>query len=154
MVIRSENQVIRLVAKVLQEIVGEVGLAARYGGGRTDRRASRFRSRGCAEVAERIRLRISESAPDPGAPTGQAIASVTVSIGVALFRRPNPPRRSLSAVTAPSIQAKRARTQPDGHGKRDRKRNRGGVSVARRCRIIASYRSSEVAGADSKYKPI
>jgi diguanylate cyclase len=79
------DQVIRLVAKVLQDIVGEVGLAARYGGEELIAVLPGCDLAACAEVAERIRLRISEARLTRRT-TGQAIASITVSIGVAQFQ--------------------------------------------------------------------
>src|ERR1700722_13342316 len=79
------DQVLRLVAKVLQDIVGEIGLAARYGGEELIAVLPGYDLAACAEVAEGIRLRISEARLTRRT-TGQAIASITVSIGVAQFR--------------------------------------------------------------------
>jgi diguanylate cyclase len=79
------DQVLRLVAKVLQDIVGEVGLAARYGGEELIAVLPGLDLAACSEIAERIRLRISEARLTRRT-TGQAISSVTVSIGVAQFR--------------------------------------------------------------------
>jgi diguanylate cyclase len=79
------DQVLRLVAKVLQENVGEGGLAARYGGEELIAVLPGANLETCAVVAERIRLRISEARLTRRT-TGQAISSVTVSIGVAQFR--------------------------------------------------------------------
>jgi diguanylate cyclase len=79
------DQVLRLVAKVLQDNVGEGGLAARYGGEELIAVLPGANLAACAGVAERIRLRISEARLTRRT-TGQAISSVTVSIGVAQFR--------------------------------------------------------------------
>ena len=79
------DQVLRLVAKVLQDNVGQGGLAARYGGEELIAVLPGYDLAACVEVAERIRLRISEARLTRRA-TGQAISSVTVSIGVAQFR--------------------------------------------------------------------
>ena len=79
------DQVLRLVAKVLQENVAQGGLAARYGGEELIAVLPGYDLAACVEVAERIRLRISEARLTRRA-TGQAISSVTVSIGVAQFR--------------------------------------------------------------------
>jgi diguanylate cyclase len=75
------------VAKVLQDNVGvgQGGLAARYGGEELIAVLPGYDLAACVEVAERIRLRISEARLTRRA-TGQAISSVTVSIGVAQFR--------------------------------------------------------------------
>jgi len=98
------DQVLRLVAKVLQDNVGQGGLAARYGGEELIAVLPGYDLGACVEVAERIRLRISEARLTRRATgqarirlrisearltrraTGQAISSVTVSIGVAQFR--------------------------------------------------------------------
>ena len=79
------DQVLRLVAKVLQDNVGEGGLAARYGGEELIAVLPGANLAACAGVAERIRRRISEARLTRRT-TGQAISSVTVSIGVAQFR--------------------------------------------------------------------
>jgi diguanylate cyclase len=79
------DQVLRLVAKVLQDIVGEIGLAARYGGEELMAVLPGTDLAACTEIAEHIRLRISEARLTRRT-TGQAISSVTVSIGVAQFR--------------------------------------------------------------------
>ena len=79
------DQVLRLVAKVLQDSVREVDMAARYGG---EELAAVLPGAGlpaCKEVAERVRRRISD-AKLTRRTTGQEIGSVTVSIGVAQFR--------------------------------------------------------------------
>jgi diguanylate cyclase len=77
--------VLRLVAKVLQDSVRDVDLAARYGGEELIAVLPGANLDVCGEVAERIRRRISEARLTRRA-TGQEIASVTVSIGVAQFR--------------------------------------------------------------------
>jgi diguanylate cyclase len=79
------DQVLRLVAKVLQDNVRDVDLAARYGGEELIAVLPGANLDVCAQVAERIRRRISEARLTRRA-TGQEIASVTVSIGVAQFR--------------------------------------------------------------------
>ena len=79
------DQVLRLVAKVLQENVRDVDLAARYGGEEMIAVLPGANLDVGAEVAERIRCRISEARLTRRT-TGQEIASVTVSIGVAQFR--------------------------------------------------------------------
>jgi diguanylate cyclase len=101
------DQVIRLVAKVLQDIVGEVGLAARYGGEELIAVLPGSDLAACAEVAERIRLRISEARLTRRT-TGQAIASVTVSIGVALFRLAESAEAIIERCDRALYQAKRA----------------------------------------------
>jgi len=79
------DQVLRLVAKVLQDVVGGLGLAARYGGEELMAVLPGTDLANSAEMAEQIRLRISEARLTRRT-TGQAISSVTVSIGVAQFR--------------------------------------------------------------------
>jgi diguanylate cyclase len=79
------DQVLRLVAKVLQDNVGQGGLAARYGGEELIAVLPGYDLAACADVAESIRLRISEARLTRRT-TGQAITSITVSIGVAQFR--------------------------------------------------------------------
>jgi diguanylate cyclase len=79
------DQVLRLAAKVLQDSVRDVDLAARYGGEELIAVLPGANLDVCGEVAERIRRRISEARLTRRA-TGQEIASVTVSIGVAQFR--------------------------------------------------------------------
>ena len=79
------DQVLRLVAKVLQESVRNQDLAARYGGEELFAVLPGADLSACAEVAERIRLRIAD-ARLTRRNTGQEISSVTVSIGVAQFR--------------------------------------------------------------------
>lgn len=79
------DQVLRLVAKVLQDNVREIDLAARYGGEELIAVFPGANLDVCADVAERIRRRISEARLTRRT-TSQEIASVTVSIGVAQFR--------------------------------------------------------------------
>ena len=79
------DQVLRLVAKVLQEGVREVDLAARYGGEELIAVLPGADLEACTSVAERIRSRIAEAKLTRRA-TGKEIGSITVSIGVAQFR--------------------------------------------------------------------
>ncbi len=79
------DQVIRLVAKVVQENVRECDLAARYGGEELMAILPGAALDTCFEVAERIRRRICEARLTRRT-TGEEISSVTVSIGVAQFR--------------------------------------------------------------------
>jgi diguanylate cyclase len=79
------DQVLRLVAKVLQEGVREVDLAARYGGEELIAVLPGADLEACTAVAERIRSRIAEAKLTRRA-TGKEIGSITVSIGVAQFR--------------------------------------------------------------------
>jgi diguanylate cyclase len=79
------DQVLRLVARVLQDGVRDSDFAARYGGEELIAVLRGAALATCAEVAERIRLRISEARLTRRT-TGQAISSITVSIGVAQFR--------------------------------------------------------------------
>ena len=79
------DQVLRLVAKVLQEGVREVDLAARYGGEELIAVLPGADLEACTSVAERIRRRIAEAKLTRRA-TGKEIGSITVSIGVAQFR--------------------------------------------------------------------
>jgi len=79
------DQVLRLVGKVLQESVRECDLAARYGGEELMAVLPEANLDNSADVAERIRRRISDARLTRRA-TGEEISSVTVSIGVAQFR--------------------------------------------------------------------
>jgi diguanylate cyclase len=79
------DQVLRLVAKVLQENLRDLDLAARYGGEELVAVLPGADLIACTNVAERIRCRISEAGLTRRT-TGQKIASVTVSIGVSQFR--------------------------------------------------------------------
>jgi diguanylate cyclase len=100
------DQVLRLVAKVLQENVGENGLAARYGGEELIAVLPGTYLAACTEIAERIRLRISEGRLTRRT-TGQAISSVTVSIGVAQFRLPESAETLIERCDRGLYQAKR-----------------------------------------------
>jgi diguanylate cyclase len=79
------DHVLRLVAKVLQDSVRGGDLAARYGGEELMAVLPGATLEVCTDVAERIRLRVSEARLTRRT-TGEEIASVTVSIGVARFR--------------------------------------------------------------------
>ena len=79
------DQVLRLVGKVLRESLRGVDLAARYGGEELIAVLPGADLELCATAAERIRCRIAEARLTRRT-TGQPIASVTVSIGVAQFR--------------------------------------------------------------------
>ena len=79
------DQVLRLVAKVLQDNVREDDLAARYGGEELIAVLPGVDLAACAAVAERIRRRVSDARLTRRV-TGEELASVTVSIGVAQFR--------------------------------------------------------------------
>jgi len=79
------DQVLRLVGRVLQESVRECDLAARYGGEELMAVLVDVGLESCAEIAERIRHRVFDARLTRRA-TGEAISSVTVSIGVAQFR--------------------------------------------------------------------
>ena len=81
------DQVLRLVAKVLQDSVREGDLAARYGGEELTAVLPGADLETCKSVAERVRKRIAD-AKLTRRTTGQEIGSVTVSIGVAQFRLP------------------------------------------------------------------
>jgi diguanylate cyclase len=77
------DQVLRLVAKVLQEGVRD--LAARYGGEELIAVLPGADLEACTAAAERVRSRIAEARLTRRA-TGKEIGSITVSIGVAQFR--------------------------------------------------------------------
>jgi diguanylate cyclase len=79
------DQVLRLVAKVLQDNVRSGDLAARYGGEELMAVLPGAPLDRCVDVAERVRRRISEARLTRRA-TGEEISSITVSIGVAQFR--------------------------------------------------------------------
>jgi diguanylate cyclase len=79
------DQVLRLVAKVLQENVRDRDLAARYGGEELFAVLPGADLGVCSDVAERIRRRISDARLTRRS-SGQEISSVTVSIGVAQFK--------------------------------------------------------------------
>ena len=100
------DQVLRLVAKVLHENVRDVDLAARYGGEELIAVLPGANLVACTEVAERIRRRISEARLTRRA-TGQEIASVTVSIGVAQFRLAESAEATIERCDRALYQAKR-----------------------------------------------
>jgi diguanylate cyclase len=79
------DQVLRLVAKILQENVRDCDHAARYGGEELMAVLPGASLDVCLDVAERIRRRVSDARLTRRA-TGEEITSVTVSIGVAQFR--------------------------------------------------------------------
>jgi diguanylate cyclase len=79
------DQVLRLVGKVVQDSVRECDMAARYGGEELMAILPGAPLDVCAEVSERIRRRVAEARLTRRA-TGEEIASVTISIGVAQFR--------------------------------------------------------------------
>jgi len=101
------DQVLRLVAQVLQKSVRDVDLAARYGGEELMAVLPGADLRLCADVAERIRRRISEARLTRRS-TGQEIASVTVSIGVAQFRLAEAAEATIERCDRALYQAKRA----------------------------------------------
>jgi diguanylate cyclase len=110
------DQVLRLVAKVLQEIVRGDDLAARYGGEELMAVLPGTAVDICAEVAERIRRRISEARLTRRA-TGEEISSVTVSVGVAQFRLAESAEMMIERCDRALYQAKRSgrnRIQPLG----------------------------------------
>ena len=101
------DQVLRLVAKVLQDNVREGDLAARYGGEELIAVLPGADLDVCAGVAERIRRRISEARLTRRT-TGKEIASVTVSIGVAQFRMPESAETMIERCDRGLYQAKRS----------------------------------------------
>ena len=101
------DQVLRLVAKVLQEHVRGCDLAARFGGEELVAVFPGADLAVCTGIAERIRLRISEARLTRRT-TGQAISSVTVSIGVAQFRMPEAAEAMIERCDRGLYQAKRS----------------------------------------------
>jgi diguanylate cyclase len=101
------DQVLRLVAKVLQDNVREGDLAARYGGEELIAVLPGADLEVCAGVAERIRSRISEARLTRRT-TGKEISSVTVSIGVAQFRMPESAEAMIERCDRGLYQAKRS----------------------------------------------
>ena len=79
------DQVLRLVAGVLQENVRDGDLAARYGGEELMAILPGAAIDAGFEAAERVRRRIAEARLTRRT-TGEEISSITVSIGVAQFR--------------------------------------------------------------------
>ena len=101
------DQVLRVVAKVLQECVREGDLAARYGGEELMAVLPGAHLKNCVDVAERVRHRISEARLTRRI-TGEAISSVTVSIGVAQFRLAEPAEAMIERCDRALYQAKRS----------------------------------------------
>ncbi len=101
------DQVLRLVAKVLQDNVREGDLAARYGGEELIAVLPGADLDVCAGVAERIRSRISEARLTRRS-SGKEIASVTVSIGVAQFRMAESAEAIIERCDRSLYQAKRS----------------------------------------------
>jgi diguanylate cyclase len=101
------DQVIRLVAKVLQESVRDCDLAARYGGEELMAILPGAALDACFEAAERIRRRIAEARLTRRT-TGEEISSVTVSIGVAQFRMAESAGGMIERCDRALYQAKRA----------------------------------------------
>jgi diguanylate cyclase len=101
------DQVLRLVARVLQESVRDCDLAARYGGEELMAVLPGAALTVCAEAAERIRRRISDARLTRRA-TGEEISSVTVSIGVAQFRLAESADGMIERCDRALYQAKRA----------------------------------------------
>src|SRR5882724_1070073 len=79
------DQILRLMATVLQERVREVDLPARYGGEELIAVLPGANLAACAAVAERIRRSISECSITRRS-TGEVLPSITVSIGVGEFQ--------------------------------------------------------------------
>jgi diguanylate cyclase len=101
------DQVLRLVAKVLQENVRDHDLAARYGGEELIAVLPGANLEVCQRVAERLRHRISESRLTRRS-TGKEIASVTVSVGVAQFRLAESAEAMIERCDRALYQAKRS----------------------------------------------
>jgi diguanylate cyclase len=101
------DQVLRLVAKVLQENVREQDLAARYGGEELFAVLPGATLDVSAEVAERIRCRVSDARLTRRT-SGREIASVTVSIGVTQFRMAESAEAMIERCDRALYQAKRS----------------------------------------------
>jgi len=101
------DQVLRLVARVLQESVRDCDLAARYGGEELMAILPGAEVEACFEAAERIRRRIAEARLTRRT-TGEEISSVTVSIGVAQFRMGETADGMIERCDRALYQAKRA----------------------------------------------
>jgi diguanylate cyclase len=78
------DQVLRVVAKCLQDGIRQSDLAARYGGEELMCVLPGVALNGCYEVAERVRERIAVAHVTKRA-TGESVGQVTISIGVAEF---------------------------------------------------------------------
>lgn len=101
------DQVLRLVAKVLQESVREGDMAARYGGEELMALLPGATLHNCADVAERVRQRITDARLTRRA-TGEEISSITVSIGVAQFRLAESAEAMIERCDRALYQAKRS----------------------------------------------
>jgi diguanylate cyclase len=101
------DQVLRLVAKVLQECVREGDLAARYGGEELIAVLPGAHLESCVGIAERVRHRISEARLTRRV-TGEAISSITVSIGVAQFHLAESAEAMIERCDRALYQAKRS----------------------------------------------
>ncbi|HLI99105.1 MAG TPA: GGDEF domain-containing protein [Bradyrhizobium sp.] len=101
------DQVLRLVAKILQENVRDCDLAARYGGEELMAILPDAALDACADAAERIRRRIAEARLTRRT-TGEEVSSVTVSIGVAQFRMAESADSLIERCDRALYQAKRA----------------------------------------------
>jgi diguanylate cyclase len=101
------DQVLKLVAKVLQDSVRDVDLAARYGGEELIAVLPGADVSRCADAAERIRRRIAEARLTRRS-TGRELGNVTVSIGVAQFRLAEAAEAMIERCDRALYQAKRA----------------------------------------------
>ena len=101
------DQVLRLVAKVLQENVREQDLAVRYGGEELMAVLPGANIEVCASAAERIRCRVAEARLTRRT-TGQAISSVTISVGVAQFKLAESAEAMIERCDRALYQAKRS----------------------------------------------
>ena len=101
------DQVLRLVARVLQECVREGDLAARYGGEELMAVLPGAHLENCVGIAERVRRRISEARLTRRV-TGEEISSVTVSIGVAQFHLAESAEAMIERCDRALYQAKRS----------------------------------------------
>lgn len=101
------DQVLRLVARVLQESVRECDLAARYGGEELIAVLPGAALDTGVEVAERIRSRISEARLTRRA-TGEELSSITISVGVAQFRMAESAEGMIERCDRALYQAKRS----------------------------------------------
>jgi diguanylate cyclase len=101
------DQVLRLVARVLQESVRDCDLAARYGGEELLAVLPDADLDSCIDIAERVRRRVADARLTRRA-TGEAISSVTVSIGTAQFRSSEAPEALIERCDRALYEAKRA----------------------------------------------